>query len=203
MNDRNLGKKILLVMLGTAAAGNAHAWGDAAAAAWTARNAKLVEAVNTPIDPAAPADAAGNPMLYSLDAGGFLYKPTAEETAALNASGAYVNRLKDACSGLTGELIKNGGKNMPLWAQTAQQKFCSGVTATNAALDDPADKGRCGELASAVSNAKKAKAGEDPQEIVDSAAALAAAAEKLRGMTVYKQSKSKVLGDGGRAFNCK
>ena len=120
----------------------------------------------------------------------------------MNASGGYINRIKAACDGLTGELIKNGGKNMPVWAQTAQQHFCAGVTATNAALEDPANKDRCRDFASAIKNAGKAKAGEDPQAIVDSAASLAAAAEKLRGLTIYKTRKGKVLGDGGRAFTC-
>jgi hypothetical protein len=41
MTNRNLGR-IAFVMLGTAAAGTAYAWGDAAVAAWTARNAKPV-----------------------------------------------------------------------------------------------------------------------------------------------------------------
>jgi hypothetical protein len=194
--------RLLALALGTLAAGSAYAWGDAAIAAWTARNAALVAAVNQPIEAGAPADAAGKAMLYSLDSGGFMYKPTAEETAAMNASGGYVNRIKAACDGLTGELIKNGGKNMPVWAQTAQQQFCVGVTATNAALDDPASKDRCKALASAISNASKAKPGEDPPAVVDSAASLVAAATKLRDLTIYKTRKGKVLGDGGRAFTC-
>lgn len=202
LNNRHVGERIALLAIGSLVTGTAFAWGDAAIAAWTARNAALVEAVNSPIDAGAPADASGKPMLYSLDSGGFMYKPTAEETAALNASGAYINRIKAACDGLTGELIKNGGKNMPVWAQTAQQKFCSGVTATNAALDDPANKDRCKDLASAISYAGKAKAGEDPQAIIDSAVALSAAAGKLRSTTIYKTKKGKVLGDGGRAFTC-
>ena len=201
MHNRNFGK-ILFLVLGTAATGTAHAWGDAAIAAWTARNAALVEAANQPIADGAPKDAAGRPMLLSLDAGGFMYKPTAEEKAALDAAGSYINGLKAACDGLMGEQIKNGGKNTPLWAHSAQQKFCSGVTATNAALEDPANKGRCKDLASAISYAGKAKAGEDPQSVVDSAAALSAAAATLRGLTVHKLKKSRVLGDGTRDFTC-
>lgn len=201
-NNRTL-QKILFLALGTAASGAALAWGDAAIAAWTARNSALIAAVDQPIGAGAPTDPAGKPMLYSLDSGGFMYKPTAEEKAALDASGSYVGAIKDACDGLTGELIKNGGKNMPVWAQTAQQKFCSGASATMTAIaEDPANKDRCKDLASAISYAGKAKAGEDPPAVVESATALAAAAQKLRDLPIYKTRKGKVLGDGGRVFTC-
>jgi hypothetical protein len=201
-NNQTL-RKILFVVLGTAASGVALAWGDAAIAAWTARNAALVAAVELPIGAGAPADAAGKPMLYSLDSGGFMYKPTAEEKAALDASSSYVAAIKNACDGLTGELIKNGGKNMPVWAQTAQQKFCSGASATMTAIaEDPASKDRCKDLASAISYAGKARAGEDPPAVIESAAALAAAATKLRDVAILKTRKGKVLGDGGRVFAC-
>jgi hypothetical protein len=190
--------------LGIFASASAFAWGDAAITAWTARNAALVAAVNQPIEAGAPPDAAGQPVLYNVDSRGFMYKPNADEKAAMSASGKYSEAIEQACSGLTGELIKNGGKNTPVWAQTAQQKFCAGAAALGKAVaEDPADKARCKELSSAISYAQKAKPGEDPQAVIDSAATLVAAAEKLRGTPIVMTQKGKVLGDGSRTFTCK
>ena len=192
------------ITLGVLAAGSAFAWGDNAIAAWTARNAALVTATDQPIGAGAPPNEAGQPVMYVLSSRGFMYKPTAEEKAATEASFAYIDHIHEACSGLTGELIKNGGRNMPVWAQTAQQKFCSGLDAFKTALtDDAADKGRCKDLESAISYAQKAKAGEDPEAILQSAATLIAAAEKLRALPIVMTQKGKLLGDGTRTFVCK
>jgi hypothetical protein len=189
--------------IGCLASTTALAWSDGAISAWTTRNANLVAAVNAPIDAGAPPAADGSPQLYRVE-GGFMYKPSPEEKAATGASGAYVTNIEDQCSGLTGELIKNGGRNMPVWAQTAQQKFCAGVKGLGTALVEKAsDKTRCKELASAISYAQKAKPGDDPQVIVDSAAALMAAAEKLRSIPIVLTQKGRVLGDGSRTFACK
>ena len=192
------------IFLGLSFTSTAFAWGDNAIAAWTARTAALVAATDQPVGAGAPPNEAGQPVMYVVDSGGFLYKPTSEEKAATDASFAYLDNIHKACSGLTGELIKNGGKNMPVWAQTAQQKFCYGVDAFKTALtDNAADKTRCRELESAVSYAQKAKAGEDPESIVQSAATLAAAAEKLRALPIVMTRKGKLLGDGTRTFVCK
>lgn len=205
MHDKtHVTQQLTALAAGLFASATAFAWGDAAITAWTARNTALVAAVNQPIDAGAPPDASGQPALYYVDARGFMYKPNAEEKAAMAASGQYSEAIKQACSGLTGELIKNGGKNMPVWAQTAQQKFCAGVDGLNKALaDDAADKTRCKELSSAISYAQKAKPGEDPEAVLESAAALIAAAEKLRGTPIIMTQKGKVLGDSNRTFTCK
>lgn len=198
-----LSRRITGLTLGCLTTTAALAWSDGAISAWTARNASLVAAVSAPIDAGAPPDAGGNPVLYQV-AGGFMYKASPEESAATGASGAYVANIKAQCSGLTGELIKNGGRNMPVWAQTAQQKFCAGVTALNTALMEKAsDNSRCKDLAAAISYAQKAKPGDDPEAIVASAATLVAAAEKLRSTPIVLTQKGKVLGDGSRTFTCK
>jgi hypothetical protein len=198
----HLHQSLAVLAFGCLASSAALAWSDGAITAWTTRNANLVAAVNAAIDPGAPPSAAGKPQLYRVE-GGFMYKPNAEEKAATGASGAYVSNIEAQCSGLTGELIKNGGRNMPVWAQTAQQKFCAGIKGLGNALADKAsDKSRCKELGSAISYAKKAKPGEDPPAIIESAAALIAAAEKLRSIPIVLTQKGRVLGDGTRAFTC-
>lgn len=195
--------RIAALVLGTLATSSAFAWGDAAISAWTARNAALAAAVDQSIDSAAPPNGTGQPMLYTVDSRGMFYKPNADEKAASDASGTYVVNIVAQCKGLTGELIKNGGRNMPTWAQTAQQRFCSGAEALeNSLVDKPADKKRCKDLASAAKYAGEAKAGEDPEAVVQSAALLAAAAEKLRSTPIVMTQKGKVLGDGERVFRC-
>lgn len=195
--------RLLVLALGTLASSAAFAWGDAAVAAWTARNAALVAAVNQPIGAGAPPTADGKPALYVVDSRGFFYKPNAEEDAATGASGAWVTNIEEQCKGLTGEHIKNGGRNMPTWAQTAQGRFCGGAKATgNALVEKSHDKQRCKDLASAIDYLQKAKAGEDPEPVVQSAAELIAAAEKLRAMPIVMTQKGKVLGDGQRTFTC-
>jgi hypothetical protein len=197
--------RLIVLAFGTLASTTAFAWGDAAVAAWTARNAALVAAVNQPIGAGAPAGADGKPALYVVNSRGFVlgYKQTAEEEAATGASGAWVTNIEDQCKGLTGEHIKNGGSNMPTWAQTAQGRFCGGVKATGNALADKShDKQRCKDLASAIDYLRKPKAGEDPETVVQSAAELIAAAEKLRAMPIVMMQKGKVLGDGHRSFTC-
>jgi len=178
-------------------------WSDGAVAAWTARSASLVAAVNQPIDAGAPPDASGKALLYYVDSRGFFYKQTEAEDAATAASGKYAANISAQCKGVTGELIKNGGRNMPTWGQTALQKFCAGAEATEHALvDKPSDKSRCKELASAINYARKATPGQDPEVIVKSAGELVAAAEKLRAIPILMTQKSKLLGDGTRTFSC-
>lgn len=194
---------IALASLASLANNAAFAWGDDAINAWTTRNAALVAAVNQSVDAAAPPDATGQTVLYVVDSRGFFYKQNAEEKAATDASGNYVVQIGEHCDGLTGEHIKNGGRNMPVWAQTAQQRFCSGVKAMEHALvDKPSDKKRCKDLASAIDYASKASPGDDPEAIVQSAAALSAAAEKLRNIPIVMTQKSKLLGDSQRTFRC-
>ena len=195
--------RLAALALGALATTTAFAWGDEAIAAWTARNAAFVAAVDAAIDAGAPPDASGKPILYMVDSRKLFYKPNAEEEAASAASGAYVSNITAQCKGLTGEHIKNGGRNMPVWAQTAQGRFCGGAKAFESALTEkPGDKSRCKELASAIKYASEAKAGEDPEAIVQSAAALSAAAAKLRAIPILMTQKGKVLGDGQRTFAC-
>jgi len=195
--------RITVIALGSLVSTTAFAWGDAASAAWTARNASLVAAVNQPIDAGAPPDATGKPVLYFVDSRGLFYKPNDQEKASTAASGTYATNISTKCKGLTGELIKNGGRNMPVWAQTAQQKFCSGADATGQALvEKPGDKSRCKDLASAIKYAREATPGKDPEAVVQSAAELVAAAEKLRAISIVMTQKGKLLGDGTRTFSC-
>lgn len=182
---------------------NASAWGDKAIAVWTARNAAISAAVGQPV---ATQDADGKPALIKTDVHkGWLKISSGEKDAAEEAvADAYFKGLDDACEGLTGELIKNGGRNMPTWAQTAQQKFCLGVSGLKHAYDkDQASKSRCKDLESAIKYAKKAERGDDPDAVVDSAATLVLAAEQLRSLPVVLIQKGKVLGDGSRTFICK
>lgn len=193
----------LFLVIGLSTSVPALAWSDAAIAAWTARNQAFADAVAQPMDPAAPATASGQRAFYVVDSRGFMYKPTAEERAAGDASGAYLVAIREKCAGLMGEHVKNGGRNMPTWAQTAQGRFCGGVKALEGALvDKPSDKSRCKELKSAIDYAGKAKPGEDPEAIVQSAAALAAAAKALLEMPVVMTQKGRILGDGVRSFTC-
>ena len=195
--------RLFLIALGTLANSAAFAWGDAAVTAWTARNAALVAAVNQPIGAGAPPTGDGQPALHAVKYSGFSYKPNAEEKAALDASGSWITHSDAQCEGLWGEHIKNGGQNMPVWAQTAQQRFCEGAKATgNAIMEKSHDKARCKALASAIDYANKAEAGEDPEAIVQSAAELVAAAEKLRAIPIVMTQKSKLLGDSQRTFSC-
>lgn len=195
--------RLLVITVGTLASTAAFAWGDAAITAWTARNAAMVAAVNQPIGAGAPPTADGQPALHAVNSRGFFYKPNAEEKAALDASGTWITHIEEQCEGLMGEHIKNGGRNMPVWAQTAQQRFCGGAKATASAIMDKShDKARCKNLASAIDYASKAKAGEDPEAIVQSAAELIAAAEKLRAIPIVMTQKSKLMGDSQRTFSC-
>lgn len=195
--------RLLVIALGTLASTAAFAWGDAAITAWTARNTALVGAVNQPIGAGAPPTADGQPALHAVNARGFFYKPNAEEAAALDASGAWITHIEGQCEGLWGEHIKNGGQNMPVWAQTAQQRFCEGAKATGGAImGESHDKTRCKALASAIDYAKKADAGKDPEAIVQSAAELIAAAGKLRAIPIVMTQKSRLMGDSQRTFSC-
>jgi hypothetical protein len=195
--------RLLVVALGTFASSAAFAWGDEAVTIWTARNAALVAAVNQPIGAGAPPTADGKPALYVVNSRGFFYKQSDEEKATTDASGAWVTNIEDQCDGLLGEQIKTGGRNSPNWAQMAQSRFCGGAKATgNALVDKSNDKQRCKDLASAIGYLEKAKAGEDPEAVVQSAAELKAAAEKLRAMPIVMTQKGKILGDGQRTFTC-
>jgi len=196
--------RLLVLALGTFASSTAlAAWGEATVPVWTARNAALVAAVNQPIGAGAPQTADGKPALHVVNSRGLFYKPSDEESAATGASAAWVKNIEDKCDGLLGEQIKTGGRNSPNWAQMAQSRFCGGAKATgNALMDKSHDKQRCKDLASAISYLQKAKAGDDPEAVVQSAAELMAAAEKLRAMPIVMTQKGKILGDGQRTFTC-
>lgn len=155
------------------------AFGEVAAQVWVERTQRIVGAIDQPI--AAGAD---------LD------------ESSLNA-GRYLKNVQDACAGLTGELIKNGGKNTPVWAQTAQQHLCLGSKQLWTAFDaGKKDKEYCRQLSSAAGNARKAKAGDDPDAVVAAAAQLAAAAEKLAATKITLVKKS-IIGASEITFQCK
>jgi hypothetical protein len=154
------------------------AFGDVAAQVWVDRTQRIVAAIDQPI-------AAGADLGES----------------ATNA-GRYLSAIQDACSGLQGELIKNGGKNMPVWAQTAQQHLCLGAKQLYRAFDSgKKDKEYCRQLDSAASYARKAKPGDDPDSVVTAAGQLAAAAEKLASTRITLVKKS-IIGDSELSFQC-
>jgi hypothetical protein len=154
------------------------AFGDVAAQVWVERTQRIVAAIDQPI-------VAGADLSES----------------ATNA-GRYLSAIQDACGGLTAELIKNGGKNTPVWAQTAQQHLCLGSKQLWNAFDaGKKDKEYCRQLESAARYAGKAKAGEDPESVVAAAAQLAAAANKLAS-TEIKLVKKSLLGDSELTFKC-
>lgn len=191
-------------VLGIAAAMPAFAWEESAVADWTARNVAIAAAVNQPIPASIVLPDSAERALYATQHRGFSFGRSEAENADEAAAANYINGLAQACDGLTGELIKNGGRNMPVWAQTAQQKFCVSVSDLKQAYKNkPHDRDRCKSLDSAMSYAKKAEAGEDPEAVIASAATLVAAAESLRNLPIVLIQKSKILGDGQRTFTCK
>ena len=154
------------------------AFGEVAAEVWVERTQRIVAAIEQPIPTGADLD-----------------------ESSLNA-GRYLSGIQDACAGLTGELIKNGGKNMPVWAQTAQQNLCLGSKQLWSSFDaGKKNKEYCRQLAGAASYARKAKAGDDPDSVVAAAAQLAAAAEKLASTKITLVKKS-ILGDSELSFQC-
>jgi hypothetical protein len=154
------------------------AFGDVAAQVWVERTQRIVAAIDQPI-------VAGADLSES----------------ATNA-GRYLSAIQDACAGLQGELIKNGGKNMPVWAQTAQQHLCLGAKQLYSAFDaGKKDKNYCRQLDSAADYARKAKPGDDPDSVVAAAGQLAAAAEKLASTRITLVKKS-ILGDSELSFQC-
>ncbi len=154
------------------------AFGETAAQVWAARSNAIAAAVNKPILPGE--------------------SQSATEDNALD----YIAGIKDSCSGLTGEIIKNGGKNTPVWAQTAQQKFCLGASnLMRAYKDGHGNKDYCKDLRSAIGYATKAKRGEDPDIVVDASEALVAAGNRLLSIPI-KVTKKSFLGDSQRSFSC-
>ena len=196
--------KALCVMVGVSVSLPALAWGDKAVSVWVARNDAIAAAVKQEIPVSAALSSGTERALYVTQHRGFAFTIKKEESADEAAAMNYINGLAAACDGLTGEHIKNGGRNMPTWAQTAQQKFCVSVTDLKQAYKDkPEDKDRCKSLDSVINYAKKAEAGDDPEAVLSSAATLIAAAESLRSLPIVLIQNSKVLDDGKRTFTCK
>jgi len=166
---------ILSLFAGT----RAYAWGDTAAQVWAARSNAIASAVQQPLADGGNSD------------------DNSENVTA------YLKNIDGACSGLTGEHIKNGGRNMPVWGQTAQQRFCLGIdNLQHAYKRDNADKSHCKDFRSAIGYAGKAKRGDDPDIVVDGAAALLAPAEKLLDTPIVL-TKTGFLGNSTRTFSCK
>jgi len=154
------------------------AFGEASAQVWVARSQKIAEAVGRPVT--MTGDMAENERVGK----------------------AYFDEVKAACSGITGEHIRYGGKNMPVWAQTAQQKFCVGADQMAAAYKNAEkDKGYCRDLKAVAGYASKAKRGEDPDAVVDAAKTLTDAAQKLMDSKIVLERWS-VLGTRQIIFSC-
>lgn len=154
------------------------AFGAESAEIWSARSLRIAEAV-------------GKPVATSTDV---------KESEAIGNS--YFSGVKQACTGITGEHIRYGGKNMPVWAQTAQQHFCLGAgNLFRAYSSGKKDKGYCRDLKSAIGYARKAKPGEDPENVVAAAQALIGATEALINTKVTLQKWS-VLGTSSLSFSC-
>jgi hypothetical protein len=197
--QKSFGLGAALFVIGLPLCSSAFAWGDKAAQVWVERNNAIIAAASQPIDGVAPPEAR---VLHSTHRSGFSSGYTAEETAQERIASDFYNGLAAACDGLTMEHIKNGGRNMPVWAQTAQQRVCLSAEDLKHAYKDKAhDKSRCKSLESAIKYAKKAEKGDDPDAVVESAAALIAAAESLRAVKIELIQKG-VFGDGKRMFDC-
>lgn len=154
------------------------AFGQASAEVWSQRSQRIAAAVAQPVAQGANLD----------------------ESEAIG--NAYFSGIKQSCTGITGELIKYGGKNMPVWAQTAQQSFCLGAdNLARAYRAGKKDKDYCGNLRTAVGNARKAKRGEDPDVVVDAAQALIGASEELMNSKITFEKKS-LLGSSFISFKC-
>ncbi len=186
----------------------AFAWGDTAAQVWIQRTDAMVAAATQPIYPADSPNAGKNVIYVYPQSGlallGKSQKPDGYD-ANEAAAAAYIEAMKKTCSGLTGEHIKNGGKNMPVWAQTAQGRFCGAIDALKgAAFDDPGNKDRCKNAESAINYAGKAKAGEDPEAVVEAAKRLIAAAESLKALDLVMVKRSAGgAAEATRTFSCK
>lgn len=198
----------LFIFAGLSGSAQASGWGDTAAQVWVARSEALVAAASQPIYAAGSPDA-GQQVIYVYPQSKLAILGRGEQPAEYKgrteAAGQYVENLKKACSGLTGEHIKNGGRNMPTWAQTAQQRFCLSIDdLKHASFDEPSDKDRCKSTKSAAEYAAKAKRGEDPDAVVEAATRLAAAAEALNALPLVMVKRS--LGgaaESSRTFSCK
>lgn len=192
-----------LFVIGLPLCSQTFAWGDKATTVWVERNNALIAAANQPLG--APADGAApsaERVLRTTVRSGFTSGFTAEENADEKVASDFYNGLAEACDGLTMEHIKNGGRNMPTWAQSAQQRFCLSVAdLKHAYKDKPQDTDRCKSLAASIKYAKKAEKGDDPDAVVDSATALVAAAESLRAVKIQMIKKG-VFGDSDRTFSC-
>lgn len=201
--QKSFGLGAALFIIGLPLCSQSFAWGDKAATVWVERNNALIAAANQPLG--APADGAApstERVLRTTTRSGFSSGYTAEENADEKVAMDFYSGLATACDGLTMEHIKNGGRNMPTWAQTAQQRFCLSVAdLKHAYKDKPHDTDRCKSLASAIKYARKAEKGDDPDAVVDSATALAAAAESLRAVKINLIKKG-AFGDSNRMFSC-
>ncbi|MDC7682087.1 hypothetical protein PQU92_02300 [Asticcacaulis sp. BYS171W] len=167
-----------LCILIAAAPLHAAEFGDESARVWTERNLSLFNAATQNV-------------------------PTSDDLDASEAAGnAYFGALKTACSGISGEHIRYGGKNMPVWAQTAQQRFCLGADNLRRAYSSgKKDKKYCGDLKSAISYAQKADAAKNPPAIMASSQKLIEASEALMNSRITLVKKS-ILGDSKIVFSC-
>jgi len=156
----------------------AAAFGEASAQVWAERSQRIAAAVAKPVATSADLD-------------------ESEQIAF-----AYFSGVKDACTGITGEHIRYGGKNMPVWAQTAQGSFCLGAdNLVRAYRSGEKNKKYCGDFRTSVGAARKAKRGVDPDGVVDGAEALITAAETLMATKVTFEKKS-ILGNSRISFAC-
>lgn len=178
MSRRGAPAVVAAILFALSAQPAAAGFGEASADVWSQRSLAIAAAVDRPVETSTD--------LQKSEAIGY----------------AYFSGVKEACTGITGEHIRYGGKNMPVWAQTAQQSFCLGADNLSRAYRvGKKDKDYCGNLRTSVSNARKAKPGEDPERVVQAAAALVGAAEKLMDTRITLQRQS-FLGNSSLSFNC-
>ena len=84
-------------------------------------------------------------------------------------------RLKSACKGVTGEIMKVGN-HIPTWAQQGELQFCNAV---DGLVNPLYRKSMCKAFKGSISALKKADLRKDPEPVVRSAAKLQIVAEQM------------------------
>lgn len=180
LKKRTFGLIIGLVTMGLSAGSAFAKFGEESARVWSQRSLRLYEAAYIQVE-----------------------KPT-DISKMDGISKAYFDKIQEACSGITGEHIQYGGANMPVWAQTAQGSFCGGARQMWGTLKAAKgkDKKYCTNLKAALSNAKKAKRGVDPDIVVDAAEKLILATESLLKAELDIVRTSAFFPDHHNRFSC-
>lgn len=91
--------------------------------------------------------------------------------------------MKEACSGVGGELLKIGG-SAPIWAAEGHRAFCRSV---DGFTGSPFVKDPCGELKKAVGYYGKARAEDHPADVVKAAGSLIKVADVMRELNADRR----------------